>query len=267
MKPLLFATLLSVLSFPAQCEILKVEIPAFTSAEGAFAFAAERISAADSGASKSVRADLLAAVSAVAEARKLEPTNRIVRARAALVCAEALLRLDSPRAAIEALGSVQPGEIPDGADAVALLERRGEASELLRPGSGRQSFDAALQKCAESCDAGWRGLLLLRAGTSKLAAGLIFGAIADLERSIRALPENSGRRLNASAYLARAYARQGDAERASAHQLKARSFMPRGDDSARHLPRTFIADLGGAELERFLDETEQEISVARASRR
>lgn len=266
MKRLLFATLLSVISFPAQCEILKVEIPAFTSAEDAFAFAAERISAADAGVSRSARADLLAAVSAVAEARKLEPTNRSVRARAALVCAEAFLRLESPRAAMEALVSVQPGEIPDGADAIALLERRGEASELLRPGSGRQSFDAALQRCADSCDAGWTGLLLLRAGTSKLAAGLMSGAIADLERATRALPEDSQRRLNARAYLARAYARQGDAERATAHQLKARSSTPRRDDSGRRLPRTFIAELGGAELERFLDETEQEISIARGSR-
>lgn len=263
MKRLSLPLVLVAFSTLATTEQVSVRIPTFKSAEEAIDYGRSRIAAVDRRDVKSDRQALLEAASAFVAASRLAPTDAKVQSASALYGAEAFLRMDSPASALTALAPVLSDSETYEPLGVQVLERNGEVLELLKAGSGFQTFDRGIDKCGGRCDDRWLALLFLRSGVSKMGAGFLPDAARSLEEAARRLAQGSGRHAFASAALARVQARLGNAEKANAALDASRASAARASTRSQDEPRTFLRDPEGDGLQEYIRETEKELEAAR----
>lgn len=228
----------------------RVEVPTFNSPEAALAWGKSQLVSARNASSKPAANTLLmqaANASKVAEDWRDVATE--TQMEAVLTGVEAFLGLNAPLNAQAIMARVPHEWVARSSFAAALLERSGEAAELLgdRP-SALLGYQRGL---VASPDPNWKSLLLYRAGMNAFYHANQGKAAAILEEALGVLSEESRRASVAGVALGRAYVNLKDRSRAEAWLMRASRGL---DRRAGHAPvvvaeaQTFIQEPSDSEL-------------------
>jgi tetratricopeptide (TPR) repeat protein len=228
----------------------RVEVPTFSSAEAALSWGkAQLVSARNAGGTPAGKTLLMQAASASKLAQEWKNVATETQVEAALTGVEAFLGLDAPLNAQAVMARVRREDVGRSSFAAVVLERSGEAAELL---GDRGSAFLGYQKGLAALPApDWKSLLLYRAGIGAFHQGDSGKAAAILEEALGVLPEESRRASVAEVALGRAYVNLKDRSRAEAWLTKATRALDRrarGAPAAVTEVQTFIPEPSDGEL-------------------
>jgi tetratricopeptide (TPR) repeat protein len=234
-----------------------VQTPTFRSAEEAAAWAQGQLDADARSGNDSRQQRLFAVVSAFRRARTWKDVSATLQADAALGEAEAFLRLQSPKSALQAIDAVPRDTMLSSGRMARAKERAGEIGEMLgSAANAHETYEDGLRWAKDDTDPSWRTLLLYRSGVLGMALGLNEIAAQRLEEVAPFIETASLRGVAVRAALARCYARLSDFDRADVWATQAQRSLTRlTGDGGTGMPRTYVAEPTENQITKHIEET------------
>jgi tetratricopeptide (TPR) repeat protein len=243
----------------------RIDVPTFTSPETALEWAKTQLVAARLAATRPASESLLMkAASASKLAQEWKEVSAETQVEAALTGAEAFLGLNAPLNAQSAMARVRREDIKKTAFAAAVLERSGEAAELL--GDRRSALLGYQNGLGASPSPELKPLLLYRAGMSAFSLAEHGKAAALLEEALTVLSDENPRASIAEVALGGAYVGLKDRVRAEAWLRRATQALDRRAGGGRPMMtevQTFIPEPSDDELRKQIAAAEAALRNAR----